>query len=243
VSVPLPYFVSGSTPGSFVNPQESIFGPSQFGNTLGITASSIANTANGADYNLHSIVLGLADLTLDDVFNPRHGLKASINEEISTKGFGSDFDYTITTFDFAKFYPVLRNASFGVHALLGGTTGAIPANKLFVLSDQQLRGYNDVFYGTEEVLLQSELRVPVTPDKHFSIAAFGDYGSLRIRGAQPQFDAFGNLIQNYNDWIYHGDVGVGLRFDVPQLGFRSIRLDFARGAVGTHTSFGIGQSF
>ena len=112
-----------------------------------------------------------------------------------------------------------------------------------MLSDQQLRGYNAVFYGTEELLLQSELRIPVTSDKHFWVAAFADYGNLRIRGAQPQFDAFGNLVQNYNNWIYHGDAGIGLRFDVPQLGFRSIRLDFARGATGTHTSFGIGQSF
>ncbi|MBV9646501.1 MAG: BamA/TamA family outer membrane protein [Candidatus Eremiobacteraeota bacterium] len=243
VTVPSPYFVSGSTPGSFINPQQSVFGPSQFGNTLGITASSIANTVNGQNYRLHSVVLGLQDVTLDDIFNPRVGIKTSLSEEVSSHSFGSDFTYTITTLDAAKFYPVLRNATVGLHAVLGATTGAIPANKLFVLSDQQLRGYNAVFYGTEELLLQSELRIPVTSDKHFWVAAFADYGNLRIRGAQPQFDAFGNLVQNYNNWIYHGDAGIGLRFDVPQLGFRSIRLDFARGATGTHTSFGIGQSF
>jgi hypothetical protein len=56
-------------------------------------------------------------------------------------------------------------------------------------------------------------------------------------------DSFGDQIADYNQWYYHGDVGAGVRFDIPQLGFRSIRLDFAKGAVGTHTSFGIGQSF
>jgi len=243
VDVPVPYFVSGSTPGSFTNPTNSIFGASQFGNTLGITASSIANTANGAEYNLHSVTLGLQDLTLDDVFNPRVGIKTSLSEEVSEKGLGSDFGYTITTFDGARFFPVLRAATLGFHAVVGDTTGAIPANKLFVLSDQQLRGYNSVFYGTEELLLQTELRVPLTSDKHFWVAAFGDYGTLRIRGAVPTFDSFGNLVTNYDNWIYHSDAGVGLRFDVPQLGFRSIRLDFAKGATGTHTSFGIGQSF
>jgi len=34
-----------------------------------------------------------------------------------------------------------------------------------------------------------------------------------------------------------------LRFDVPQLGLHTIRIDFAKGANGAHTSFGIGQSF
>ncbi len=182
-------------------------------------------------------------LTLDDVFNPRHGWKSSLSEEISGAFLGSDFTYTITTIDVARFFPILKQSTIGFHALLGNSTGAIPANKLFTLSDQQLRGYNSVFYGTQEVLLQAEVRVPVTADKNFWIAAFGDYGTLRIRGAQPTLDAFGNEVTNYNDWIYHSDAGIGLRFDVPQLGFRSIRLDFAKGATGTHTSFGIGQSF
>lgn len=242
VTVPLPYFISGTTPGSFNSSQNTIFG-TQTGNTLGITASSIADTQNGQNYRLHSAVLGLQALTLDDVFNPRHGWKSSLSEEISGAFLGSDFTYTITTIDVARFFPILKQSTIGFHALLGNSTGAIPANKLFTLSDQQLRGYNSVFYGTQEVLLQAEVRVPLTNDKHFGIAIFSDFGDQRIRGAQPNFDAFGNLVQNYNDWIYHSDAGVGLRFDVPQLGFRSIRLDFARGAVGTHTSFGIGQSF
>jgi outer membrane protein assembly factor BamA len=100
-----------------------------------------------------------------------------------------------------------------------------------------------VFYGTEEILGQGELRVPVSPDRKFNIALFYDYGGQRIRGAQPITDIFGNVVVNYNDWLYRTDAGVGLRFDVPQLGFRSIRLDFAKGKNGAHTSFGIGQSF
>ncbi|MEO6990362.1 MAG: POTRA domain-containing protein [Candidatus Baltobacteraceae bacterium] len=244
VTVPDPYFLSGTQPNSFLNPtQNSLLGTSLPGSTLGITASSIADTANGQGFNQRSLLLGLQADTQDDVFNPRHGYKASLSTELAPKAFGSDFGYTITTLDAARFFPVLSNASLGFHAVVGNTTGAIPPNKLFVLSDQQLRGYNNVFYGTEELLLQSELRVPLVPDKKFGIAIFGDFGDLRIRGAQPIFDQFGNLVANYNNWLYHGDAGVGLRFDVPQLGFRSIRLDFAKGATGTHTSFGIGQSF
>ena len=63
-----------------------------------------------------------------------------------------------------------------------------------------------------------------------------------IRGATAGVDTNGNLV-NYANFIFHSDVGVGLRFDVPQLGLRTIRLDFAKGSEGTHTAFGIGQSF
>lgn len=243
VTVPVPYFVNGTQPTQLTTPQNSIFGSTPTASTLGITATSIASVPNGQSFNLRSTTFGLQSDTQDDVFNPRRGLKASLSEEVSLPILKSDFNYTITTLDAAKFYPVLKNSSLGFHALLGGTTGAIPSNKLFVFSDQQLRGYSNVFYGTEEVLLQTELRVPLTADRRFSVAAFGDYGSLKIRGAQPILDAFGNVVANYNQWIYHSDGGLGLRFDVPQLGFRSIRLDFAKGATGTHTSFGIGQSF
>ena len=244
VSVPDPYFLSGTQPNSFLNPAtNSLLGSTLPGSTLGITASSIANTANGKGFNLRSLVLGLQGDTEDDVNSPREGYKAAFSEELSPSVLGSNFSYTISTVDVAKFFPVLHSASLGFHVVGGETTGAVPPNKLFVLSDQQLRGYNSVFYGTEELLLQSELRVPLVPDKKFGLAFFGDFGDLRIRGAQPIFDSFGNLVEDYNQWIYHGDAGVGLRFDLPQLGFRSIRLDFAKSAIGTHTSFGIGQSF
>jgi outer membrane protein assembly factor BamA len=239
-----PYFLAGTQ--QILNSpiaNNSPFGETENGTTLGITAPSIANTSNGATYSLHALTLGIADDTRDDVFNPRRGFTTSLTEEVSGKYIGSQFGYTITTFDGAKFFPVLKNSTLGFHLLAGDSTGAIPPSKLFVLTDQQLRGYSEVFYGTEEVLGQSELRVPISPDRKFNIALFYDYGTQRIRGAQPITDIFGDVVVNYNDWLYRSDVGAGLRFDVPQLGFRSIRLDFAKGKNGAHTSFGIGQSF
>jgi len=57
-------------------------------------------------------------------------------------------------------------------------------------------------------------------------------------------DPFTNRITGYPaDWALYGDAGFGVRFDVPQLGLRTVRIDFAKGVNGTHTSFGIGQSF
>jgi outer membrane protein assembly factor BamA len=243
VTLPAPYFLSG-TQQVFDSPlTNSVFGTQTNGTTLGINAPSIADTSNGQGFNLHSFTVGLQEDTRDDYFNPRRGVNITLTEELSGQAIGSQFGYTITTFDGAKFYPVLKNATLGFHALAGDATGVIPPSKLFVLTDQQLRGYSQVFYGTEELLLQSELRVPVSPDRKFNIAFFYDYGGQRIRGAAPILDQFGNVVVDYNKFLYRTDAGVGLRFDVPQLGFKSIRLDFARGKTGSHTSFGIGQSF
>jgi outer membrane protein assembly factor BamA len=243
VTLPVGYYLSGTE--SLLNSPvtSSAFGTETNGNTLGINATSIADTSNGAGYNLHSVTLGIADDTRDDVFNPRRGFNTNLTEEVSGKAIGSQFGYTITTFDGAKFFPILKNATLGLHVLAGDTTGAVPPSKLFVLTDQQLRGYSEVFYGTQELLAQTEVRVPVSPDRKFNIAFFYDYGGQRIRGAAPILDQFGDVVVDYNKFLYRSDAGVGLRFDIPQLGFKSIRLDFARGAAGAHTSFGIGQSF
>lgn len=232
-SVPLPYYfpstngaISTSTSGALA---------------LGVSAPSIAAIGAGG-YNLRSITLGVASDTRDDVFNPRHGYRAQLSDELSSPSLSSDFSYSLFTADVAKFFPIGKRDTLGLHTLIGKSTGAIPANKLYTFSDQQLRGYNDVFYGTDVILLQSELRIPLTADKHFSLATFAETGATRIRGASTGVDSSGYVV-DYGNYTWHGDAGVGLRFDLPQLGFRSIRLDFARGNRGTHTSFGIGQSF
>lgn len=243
--VPFPYYVFGNQTVAVNNSltNTSLTSSSVTGNALGITASSIASIANGQSSNLRSLTLGLQSDSLDDVFNPRRGGKASLGTEFSGKGFGSDYAYTITTLDVSRFYPILKNATLGFHVQAGVSTGAMPASKLFAYSEQQLRGYGDVFYGTEARLLQAELRLPLTSDRKFAIVGFGDYGSLRIRGAEAITNLLTGQTYNYDNWIYHGDVGAGLRIDVPQLGHQTIRLDFARGKNGSHTSFGIGQSF
>jgi outer membrane protein assembly factor BamA len=249
VTVPAPYFFASSVGSPLVatsplNPISSVLGGVVSGSeALGVNAPSIANINSTAPYKLRSLVLGLNDDTRDDVFNPRRGLNASIAEEVSSRAITSDFNYTLTTLDVAKFFPIFQRATLGLHGLAGASTGAIPPNRLYTFSDQQLRGYNNVFYGTDEVLFQAELRYPLTKDRKFSIATFFDDGGVLIRGAQPVYDAFGNLILNPGKFTFYPDVGIGLRFDIPQLGLRTLRLDFARGNQGFHTSFGIGQSF
>jgi len=213
---------------------------------VGVTAPSLAQIDSTHPYALHSVTLGFGADTRDDIFNPRRGVNVSISDEVSSRAEGSDFNYNIVTVDAAKFFPVMRNATFGLHGVVGLSSGAIPVNKLFIFSDQQLRGYVDPFYGTDELLGQSELRVPLTADRKFSVVGFVESGATRIRGGTATTeDINGNITgtEDLSKFTFHTDVGIGLRFDVPQLGLKTIRLDFAKGSQGTHTSFGIGQSF
>jgi len=245
--VPSPYFFGTSNDASLVGNAcasgTSILSTScQDTSALGIAAPSLAVTQAGKNYALHSISLGFGADNRDDVFNPRRGVNATISDEISAKALGSAFVYDQYVLDVAKFVPVGRNSTFGVHFRGGTSTGAIPTNKIFTFSDQDLRGYTSVFYGTDEALFQSEIRVPLTSDRKFAVVGFAETGGTRIRGATAGVDTNGNIV-NYANFIFHSDVGIGLRFDVPQLGLRTIRLDFAKGSQGTHTAFGIGQSF
>jgi outer membrane protein assembly factor BamA len=242
-TVPQPFFFQSNQPNILVGPTPNPFG-NQNNGSFGINAPSIANINTGIPYKLNSVTLGLGTDTRDDVFNPHRGGTASLGSEISAPGIGSDFRYSKSTLDGTRFFPFKKGITVGVHGSLGFSTGALPPNSLFTFSDQQLRGYNSVFYGTDTMLGQIEVRKPVLADQKLVLAAFIDEGGWRIRGAQPLLDPFTNRIVGFpGNWTYRGDFGVGIRFDLPQLNLRTIRIDIAHGVNGTHTSFGIGQSF
>ena len=245
-TVPSPFFFQGNQPNIFVGPTPGPLNSTQnsFGGSFGIAASSIANVNTGAPYNLNTTGLSLQSITLDDPFNPRSGVKALLNATVSAQALGSNFSFTQSTIDLAKFFPVLRYATLGVHGVGYFSTGVIPPSSLFTFSDQQMRGYNQVFYATNAYLGQVELRQPLSVDRRITLAFFVDELDYHIRGAFPLLDPFTNRITGYPaDWALYGDAGFGVRFDVPQLGLRTVRIDFAKGVNGTHTSFGIGQSF
>jgi outer membrane protein assembly factor BamA len=247
-TVPSPYFFSSSQPNIVIGPT-----PGPLSNlttntgSFGITATSIANINTGQPYRLNTVSFSLSTIpaaTLDDIFNPRRGQTVSFSETISNPSIGSNFAFTQSILDAAKFFPILKDSTLALHAQLRGSTGAIPPSALFTFSDQNLRGYDSVYYGTDTILGQIEIRKPVTADRKFSVALFADEGGWRVRGAAPLLDPYTNRIIGFpGNWSYLGDVGFGLRFDVPQLGLHTIRIDFAKGANGNHTSFGIGQSF
>ncbi|HEY1655420.1 MAG TPA: POTRA domain-containing protein [Candidatus Tumulicola sp.] len=245
-TVPSPYYFQGNQPNIFVGPTPGPINSTvnSFGGSFGIAASSIANVNTGAPYKLNTAILTLSTNNLDDPFNPRTGANGLLSETLSIPALGSNFKFTQSTLGIAKFYPVLKSATLGFHLLLDASTGVIPPSSLFTFSDQQVRGYNQVFYATDAGLGQIELRQPLALDRRLSIAVFVDELDFRIRGAYPLLNPYTNRIVGYpGNWALYGDYGAGIRFDVPQLGLHTIRIDFAKGVYGTHTSFGIGQSF
>ncbi len=245
-TVPSPYYFESYQPNIFAGPTPNPLNSSLETNngSFGIAASSIANVNTGLPYRLDLVTVGARTVTTDDPYNPRHGWNASFNESFSAPSIGSRFTFTQTTLDVARFFPILKRATLGVHFVGDTSTGVIPPSSLFTFSDQQMRGYNQVFYGTDAILGQIEIRQPLLATGQVSIAAFYDELDYRIRGAQPILNPYTNRIIAYpSQWTYFGDAGIGLRFDVPQLGLHTVRVDFARGYNGFHTSFGIGQSF
>jgi outer membrane protein assembly factor BamA len=245
-TVPSPYYFESYQPNIFAGPTPNPLNSSLQNNngSFGIAASSIANVNTGLPYRLDLVTFGARTVTTDDPYNPRRGINASFNETYSAPAVGSSFTFTQSVLDVARFFPILHSATLGMHVVGDYSTGVIPPSQLFTFSDQQMRGYNQVFYGTDALLGQIELRQPLLASGQLGIAIFADELDYRIRGAQPILNPYTNRVTGYpGNWTYFGDVGVGLRFDVPQLGLHTVRVDFARGYNGFHTSFGIGQSF
>ncbi|HEU5479092.1 MAG TPA: BamA/TamA family outer membrane protein, partial [Candidatus Tumulicola sp.] len=228
-TVPSPYYFQGNQPNIFVGPTPGPINSSvnSYGGSFGISASSIANVNTGAPYKLNTAILSLQSNNLDDPFNPRRGINGLFSETLSIPAFGSNFQFTQSSLSIAKFFPVLKTATLGVHLLLDGSTGVIPPSSLFTFSDQQMRGYNQVFYATDAGLGQIELRQPLALDRRLTVAVFVDELDFRIRGAYPLLNPYTNRIVGYPaNWALYGDYGAGIRFDVPQLGLRTIRIDF-----------------
>jgi outer membrane protein assembly factor BamA len=237
------YFPSALALNPLAASSSAITDATSVNNALGITAPSLAVMQAGKTYGIHSFLLGATADTRDNVFNPRSGYTISAGDEVSTKALGSAFNYQLITLDAARFFPV-RAATVAVHARVGMTTGAIPSTKLFTFSDQELRGYSQVYYGTQSLLGQAELRIPLNPDRSFSVVGFVDSGAARVLGGTAVTTSTSTAaVFDVGKYVFHNDVGIGLRFDIPALGLRTLRLDFAKGSQGMHTSFGIGQSF
>jgi outer membrane protein assembly factor BamA len=226
-------------------------------------AGTTTTTNQLGSTELRSITPAIFKDNRDDVTNPRHGGTEGFSDELSFTAFGSDYNFGKADFDFTHFWPIKHHSAFGLHLNYGFTSGqanALPYNDLFSLSDQQLRGTKYVYYGNREVLAQAELRIPVTSDKKFGIALFADSGDAPyvtpVLGPSPAptpqppggphapFFTPAPLPVTYVNApvVLQNDVGIGIRVQTPLLP-QVIRVDFAVGSQGAHTSFGIGQSF
>ena len=236
--------------------------PPQFLTTGSANISGNTTTTTGTTA-LRSVTPAIFKDNRDDITSPRHGGTEAFADEIALHAFGSDYQFGKSDFDWTHFWPIKHHSTFALHFNAGWASGgptALPYNDLFSLSDQQLRGTKFVYYGNRELLGQAEVRVPVTSDKKFSVVFFGDAGDAPyvnpVVGATPLptppppsgphapfFTPVPPQVTYVNaPFVFENDVGIGIRVQTPLLP-QVIRVDFAIGNQGTHTSFGLGQSF
>ena len=257
-------FSANGFPQQFLDLGSAVIAPNQTSSNgfFGQTNVSTGGAVRPGTYNLRSVNAGLVRDNRDDVQNPRFGGTSALSEEYSTKAFGSDFNFVKGDFDVTRFKPIRRHSTLAFHFNYGYSTGgtSLPYNDLFSLSDQQLRGTKFVFYGDREILGQLELRVPVTADKKFTVALFGDVGDTPYitpivgevpptpppppAGPHAPSQPLPQAPLRYVEAPFHlkSDVGIGIRVYTPILP-QPIRLDFATGQAGAHVSFGVGQAF
>ncbi len=257
-------FSANGFPQQFLDVGSALIGANQsqagfFGTNNSVSAGGAVRPGTSI---LRSVNAALVRDNRDDVQNPRFGGTSALSEELSTRAFGSDFNFVKGDFDYTKFRPIRRHSTLAFHFNYGYSTGgtSLPYNDLFSLSDQQLRGTKFVFYGDRELLGQLELRVPVTADKKFSVAFFADAGDTPYitpkagptpappppppAGPHAPSQSAPLIPLSYSEAPFHlkSDVGFGIRVYTPILP-QPIRIDFATGQGGAHVSFGINQSF
>jgi len=243
-------------PQQFLNVQNGLLSPTQVGSV------NTGGALQPGTSKLRSMTLGIFRDNRDDVQNPRFGGTSAFSEELSSKLFGSDFQFGKGDFDYTRFLPVRHHSTLAMHFNYGFSSGGthLPYNDLFSLSEQQLRGTRFLYYGDRELLGQVELRIPVTSDKKFGIALFADAGDAPYINSvvgpsppptppppagphSPPFPAAQPRVTYVEaPFRLKTDIGFGIRVQTPILP-QVIRIDIATGAQGTHTSFGIGQSF
>jgi len=198
-------------------------------NAVGIPQSELDATPYASSANLRGVGLNLVRDTRDNRGDPRYGGSAAISDLVFTKLIGSQETFNQVDLDVTRFLPVGAKSTFAAHFNGGFISNptAVPYTSLFSLSDQQLRGQQNILYGNRELLGQFELRTPVTSNHALGVVFFVDTGNVRYAN---------------NAFRFQTDAGLGLRIHTP-LFPQPIRVDFARSSSGSHISFGIGQAF
>jgi outer membrane protein assembly factor BamA len=169
--------------------------------------------------------------TRDNKFSTKEGGLLGLQAEFA--GFGGDFDYRKYTQEYRYFIPIGDKNTIGFRERVGFAEGDLPLYEEFRLGGAySIRGITeDALTGSKSVLLNTELRYAIDKKEQFTLALFSDWG-----WAGENFDGMDGA----------KGVGVGIHFDIPQLGLGAIRLDYGwqiGGDGGDILHFGIGEMF
>ncbi len=198
--------------------------------------------------------------TLDEYLSYPKGDVMSINVEQALDFLGSDWNFTKYWFEARYYTPVTRIGEifdielgtrdtpvlFAARVRAGFSSGEIPfMDQYFIGGDRDLRGYEeDEFYGTEMLLANFELRIPI--EEAFGLVFFYDAGNA-WGDSDPFIDYLYKTVghgakrsSSFDLSDLHDSYGIGVRVRTP-LG--NLRIDLAEGEYETYTHFGFGELF
>jgi len=198
--------------------------------------------------------------TLDEYLSYPKGDVMSINVEQALDFLGSDWNFTKYWFEARYYTPVTRIGEvfdielgtrdtpvlFAARVRAGFSSGDIPfMDQYFIGGDRDLRGYEeDEFYGTEMLLANFELRIPI--EEAFGLVFFYDAGNA-WGDSDPFIDYLYKTVghgakrsSSFDLSDLHDSYGIGVRVRTP-LG--NLRIDLAEGEYETYTHFGFGELF
>jgi outer membrane protein assembly factor BamA len=185
-------------------------------------------------YSMSSITTKLSYYAITSPFNPKRGNYWSIQYErdvhLGTLELpGIKFYRTIL--NIAKFIPISKKATLGLHANFGlfksqeNSQTTFETENFIMGGTYSLRGY-DMFSGPRKVLFNIEYRQDIF--KKLQYVIFYDIGNT--------FDTGFNI----NPTTLHKGYGIGIRYFTP---VGPIRLDVAKGQNDYSFHFGLGQLF
>ncbi len=168
--------------------------------------------------------------TRDNRFSTKEGNFAAISAEFA--GFGGDFDFRKYTQEYRHFFPIDRH-TLGFRERLGLAEGNLPIFEEFRLGGAySLRGVDDDFMaGSKSLLLNTEFRYSIDKKEQVVLALFTDMGWTG---------------ESFSSMQSEKTAGFGIHFQLPQIGFGAIRLDYGwqlTGEQGELLHFGIGEMF
>lgn len=198
--------------------------------------------------------------TLDEYLSYPKGDVVSLNVEQALDFLGSDWDFTKYWLEARYYTPVTRIGEvfdielgtrdtpvlFAARVRAGFSSGDIPfMDQYFIGGDRDLRGYEeDEFYGTEMLLANFELRIPI--EEAFGLVFFYDAGNA-WGDSDPFIDYLYKTVghgakrsSSFDLSDLHDSYGIGVRVRTP-LG--NLRIDLAEGEYETYTHFGFGELF
>ncbi len=169
--------------------------------------------------------------TRDNKFSTREGGLLALQAEFA--GFGGDFEYRKYSQEYRYFIPIGDKHTIGFRERLGFAEGDLPLYEEFRLGGAySLRGINeDALTGSKSFLFNSEFRYAIDENEQFILALFTDWGWAG---------------ENFDKMNSEKGAGIGIHFNIPQMGLGAIRLDYGwslSGEGGDILHFGIGEMF